>query len=75
MSKINELKKLLEKLPLEKQQGAIGKNSTIIYPWTGVFQDNYYAKVYALYAGKIVTVGSFEDVKSYIEKRISWQEI
>ena len=75
MSKITELKKLLEKLPSTMQQGAIGKNSTIIYPWTGVFQDNYYAKKYAIYSGKIVTVGSFEDVKSYIEKRISWQEI
>jgi ABC-type phosphate/phosphonate transport system ATPase subunit len=70
MAKYDYLNKLLKRLDESPEQGVISSNSEV-RPFKGVFEGEYYARAYCICAGKIVFVGSLEEVEQKITDEIN----
>lgn len=71
-----ELCELISWLPISIHVGIAGQNSNIS-EYTGVFQGEHYENAWCIWAGNIhpLYVGTFEEVKSYLNKSIELQHI
>ena len=72
-----ELSELLSFLTESRHVGIVGSNSKISDDYTGVFQGEHYENAWCIWAGNIhpLYVGTFEEVKSFLETSINLQEI
>lgn len=68
---------ILSLLSVSKHVGVVGSNSKISDDYTGVFQGEHYENAWCIWAGNIhpLYVGTFEEVKSFLETSINLQNI